>query len=113
VATANDTAAGITVIGQAVAVSENDPTVAGFDSYTDTLTSGVVKISNQLLQDSEFDLDSWIQSTFGTRYYRGLRSDDCAGQQQQHRGTRLYVGCDLCQRHCHRIPRPGDAARFA
>ena len=72
VATANDTAAGMTVIGQAVAVSENDPAVAGFDSYTDTLTSGVVKISNQLLQDSEFDLDSWIQSTFGTRYYRGL-----------------------------------------
>lgn len=72
VATANDTTAGMTVIGQAVAVSENDPAVAGFTSNTDTLTSGVVKISNQLLQDAEFDLDSWIQTTFGTRYYRGL-----------------------------------------
>lgn len=72
VATANDTSAGMTVIGQAVAVTENDPAVAGFNSYTDTLTSGVVKISNQLLQDAEFDLDAWIQSTFGTRYYRGL-----------------------------------------
>ena len=72
VATANDTTQGMTVIGQAVAVSENDPALAGFTSNTDTLTSGVVRISAQLLQDSEFDLDSWIQTTFGTRYYRGL-----------------------------------------
>jgi HK97 family phage major capsid protein len=72
VATANDTTKGMTVIGEATAASENDPAFAGFDSYTDTLTSGVVRISNQLLQDSEFDLESWIQATFGTRYYRGL-----------------------------------------
>lgn len=72
VATANDTTKGMTVIGEATAVSENDPAFAGFTSNTDTLTSGVVKISNQLLQDAEFDLDSWIQNTFGTRYYRGL-----------------------------------------
>lgn len=72
IATANDTTQGMTVIGQATGVSENDPALSGFDSYTDTLTSGVVKISAQLLQDSEFDLDSWIQTTFGTRYYRGL-----------------------------------------
>jgi HK97 family phage major capsid protein len=72
VATANDTTQGMTVIGQAVEASENDPAFAGFTSNTDTLTSGLVKISNQLLQDAEFDLDSWIQTTFGTRYYRGL-----------------------------------------
>lgn len=35
---------GMTVIGQAVAVSENDPSFAGFTSNTDTLTSGVVAV---------------------------------------------------------------------
>lgn len=72
VATSNDTNQGMTVIGQAVAVSENDPTFAGFTSNTDTLTSGLIRISAQLVEDSEFDLDSYIQSAFGTRYYRGL-----------------------------------------
>ena len=72
VATANDTTKTLSVIGEATAVSENDPVFAGFTSNTDTLTSGVVKISNQLLQDAEFDLDTWLQTTFGTRYYRGL-----------------------------------------
>jgi len=54
------------------AVTENDPTVAGFQSFTDTATSGLVSISNQLLQDSQFDLDSWIQNKLAGRYYRGF-----------------------------------------
>jgi HK97 family phage major capsid protein len=49
VATENDTAQGLTLVGEAVAAVETDPTVAGQTSYTDTLTSGVVRISNQLL----------------------------------------------------------------
>jgi HK97 family phage major capsid protein len=72
VATANDTTKGMTVIGEATAVSENDPAFAQQTSAVDTLTSGVVKISNQLLQDSEFDIENWLASAFGTRYYRGL-----------------------------------------
>jgi HK97 family phage major capsid protein len=72
VATDNDTAQGLTLVGEAVAAVETDPTVAGFTSNTDTATSGVVKISNQLLQDSEFDLEAWISQKFSTRYYRGL-----------------------------------------
>jgi|ERR1035437_991377 HK97 family phage major capsid protein len=72
VAADNDTAQGLTLVGEAVAAVETDPTVSGQTSYTDTLTSGLVKISNQLLADAEFDLDSWIQNKFGLRYYRGL-----------------------------------------
>jgi HK97 family phage major capsid protein len=72
VATENDTAQGLTLISEATTVTENDPTVAGFQSFTDTATSGLVSISNQLLQDSQFDLDSWIQAKLAGRYYRGL-----------------------------------------
>jgi HK97 family phage major capsid protein len=72
VATENDTANGLTLISEATAVTELDPTVAGFQSLTDTATSGLVSISNQLLQDSQFDLDSWIQNKLAARYYRGF-----------------------------------------
>jgi HK97 family phage major capsid protein len=77
VATANDTGNDLSVLGapsggnMAVA-GEVDPTFANTTSYVDTLTSGVIKVSNQLLQDSEFDMDSWIQQAFGTRLARGL-----------------------------------------
>jgi HK97 family phage major capsid protein len=42
VATENDTANGLTLISEATAVTETDPTVAGFQSFTDTATSGLV-----------------------------------------------------------------------
>jgi HK97 family phage major capsid protein len=72
VATENDTSQGLTLISEATAVTENDPAVGGFQSFTDTASSGLVSISNQLLQDSQFDLDSWIQAKLAGRYYRGL-----------------------------------------
>lgn len=72
VALADDTANSMTVIGEAVAVSEVDPLVSGFTSYTDELTTGLVKVSNSLLQDSAFDVDAFIQNTFAARYYKGL-----------------------------------------
>jgi HK97 family phage major capsid protein len=72
VALADDTEQSLTVIGEATAVSENDPNLAGLTSYTDELTTGLVKISNSLLTDSAFDVDNFIQSIFGQRYYRGL-----------------------------------------
>lgn len=72
VASANDTGNDLAVLGQTVAAVETDPTFASTTSYVDTLTSGVIKVSNQLLQDSEFDLDSWISNAFGVRLARGL-----------------------------------------
>jgi HK97 family phage major capsid protein len=79
VATENDTARGLTLISEATAVVENDPTIAGFQSFTDTATSGLVAISNQLLQDSQFDLNSWIQDKLAAAYYRGLNTWISAG----------------------------------
>jgi HK97 family phage major capsid protein len=72
VALENDTANGLTLVSEAVAVTELDPSVSGFQSFTDTATSGLVAISNQLLQDAQFDLDSWIQNKLAGRYYRGF-----------------------------------------
>ena len=69
---ANDTGNSVTVIGQGAANSEVDPTFVSLTSLVDTLTSGTVTISNELLQDSAFDLASWIQTQFGTRLARGL-----------------------------------------
>jgi HK97 family phage major capsid protein len=72
VALENDTANGLTLVSEATAVTENDPTVSGSVSLTDTATSGLVSISNQLLQDSQFNLDDWIQNKLAGRYYRGF-----------------------------------------
>ncbi|MBB5056068.1 HK97 family phage major capsid protein [Granulicella aggregans] len=72
VSLADDTAQGLTVIGEAIAVTENDPNLSGFTSNVDELTTGLVKVSNSLLQDSAFDVDDFIQNTFAARYYKGL-----------------------------------------
>jgi len=72
VATANDTGNDLTVLGQTVAATEVDPSFASTTSYVDTLTSGVVKVSNQLLQDSVFDIENWLSNAFGVRLARGL-----------------------------------------
>jgi HK97 family phage major capsid protein len=72
VALSNDTGNGLVVVGQAETAPEVDPTFSTFQSNTDLLSSGVVKITNQLLQDSEFNLANWIDTALATRYYRGL-----------------------------------------
>lgn len=72
VALADDTSQGLTVIGEAVAATENDPGLSGFTSNTDVLTTGIVKVSNSLLTDSAFSVDEFIQNTFAARYYKGL-----------------------------------------
>ncbi len=46
--------------------------LSGFTSNVDELTTGLVKVSNSLLQDSAFDVDDFIQNTFAARYFKGL-----------------------------------------
>ncbi|RRA48995.1 phage major capsid protein [Acidipila sp. EB88] len=72
VALVNDVANVSTVIGEAVQVSEVDPAFSGFINNVDFMTTGVIKVSLAELQDSAFDLDSWIRSAFGKRIARGL-----------------------------------------
>jgi HK97 family phage major capsid protein len=71
-ATENDTANSISVLGEATAISEVDPTFATGLLSTDTLVSGLVKISWQELADSYFDLESYLKTKFGQRFGRGL-----------------------------------------
>jgi HK97 family phage major capsid protein len=72
VALASDVAQMVTVIPEATAAVENDPGLSGFVSSTDELTTGLIRVSNQLLQDSAFDVDAFISEMFAARYYRGL-----------------------------------------
>jgi HK97 family phage major capsid protein len=72
IAFANDTANGLTVLGEAVAPSETEPAFAGAIVNTDFLTTGVIKVTLPELQDSAFDIDSFIRKNFGKRYSRGL-----------------------------------------
>jgi HK97 family phage major capsid protein len=75
----DDTANGLTVLGEGVAASDADPALDGALLNTDWLTTGVVKISMPLLADSSFDVENWLKTAFGKRYYRGLAALITAG----------------------------------
>jgi HK97 family phage major capsid protein len=73
----NDVSSVSTVIGESVTgtpviAPELDPTFAGFINNVSFMSTGEVKISLAELQDSYFDLDSWIRTAFGKRMARGL-----------------------------------------
>ena len=71
---ANDTANGLTLLGTegSTSPSETDPTFVSKILGVDTVTGGLVKVSFQEIQDSSFDLDTFIRQHFTTRYARGL-----------------------------------------
>lgn len=69
---ANDTSNGLVLVGQAASSNtETDPGLTSVVSNTDTATSNVVKISNELLQDSYFDVSAWLNDVLATRFRRG------------------------------------------
>jgi len=70
----NDTANGLTLLGTEGSSSpaETDPAFQSQISGVDTVTGGLVKVSFQELEDSSFDLDSFLRSKFAIRYARGL-----------------------------------------
>ena len=72
--TVSDVANVMTVLGEGTTdATEVDPTsITGAIINTDFCTTGVILISLPELQDSQFDLDSWIKSAFGKRYFRGM-----------------------------------------
>jgi HK97 family phage major capsid protein len=74
IAFVNDTGNEVTVLGEATTVTEVDPTFNGVISSTDKVTTGIIKVTLEELQDSAFDLDSWIRDAFGKRYWRGVSS---------------------------------------
>lgn len=68
----DDTANGLVLQQELVPATEVDIPVSGAMSYVDNLSTGMVTVSNQLLNDSLFSVDEFITSKFGRRYASGL-----------------------------------------
>jgi HK97 family phage major capsid protein len=66
------TVIGESVTGTPVVVPEADPAFTGFINNVSFMSTGEIKISLAELEDSYFDLDSWIRNAFGKRVARGL-----------------------------------------
>jgi HK97 family phage major capsid protein len=73
-ATVNDTANGLTVVGEGSGPSETDPTTATGTISSDLLTTGAVRVSLAQLQDSYFDIEAFLKNDIGIRYARGLNA---------------------------------------
>ena len=68
----NDTAQAATIVSEAGSVSESDTTSAHVLLSSYKLSSGLVKASVELIQDSAFDISDYLAKRFGERYGRGL-----------------------------------------
>jgi HK97 family phage major capsid protein len=68
----DDTANDLTEIAELVDASETDPAFSSVTSTVDDLTSGVVVVSNQLLQDAAYSVSDMITEIFDTRVLNGL-----------------------------------------
>jgi HK97 family phage major capsid protein len=68
----NDTGSTISLITTqgTSATTSTDPTVSSVPSNTDTAQT-LLKISNELLQDSYFDLENWVRTKLNVRWSRG------------------------------------------
>ena len=75
----NDTSNGLSAWGEDTAASEADPTLSTVTSNTDKYTTGVILVTLEELEDSYFDLDSFIKDAFGQRLYRGLAKNISQG----------------------------------
>lgn len=72
----NDTVNSLTLMASEGTTSpaETDPQFFSKVIGVDTVTGGLVKVSFQELEDSSFDLATWLRSAFSTRYGRGLEA---------------------------------------
>lgn len=73
--TSNDTNQVATVINESTETTEQDGNSTShvvFGAYK--LKSGLIKASNELLQDSSIDIDSWLADRFAERFGRGQES---------------------------------------
>jgi HK97 family phage major capsid protein len=68
----NDTTAGLSVWGEDTAATEVDPILSSSTSNTTKYNTGVVLVTLEELQDSYFDIDSFLRDLMGQRLYRGL-----------------------------------------
>ena len=62
----------VTLATEITAVTETDGALSGGISYVDDLSAGLVRVSNNLLNDSSFSISDWLSETFLARYLRGM-----------------------------------------
>lgn len=72
--TANDTAVSAVIVGEGQQVADVDLTVANIILNAWKFSTDMVKVSLELLQDSFFDLESYLQGRFAERLGRGLNT---------------------------------------
>jgi HK97 family phage major capsid protein len=77
--TANDVSQQSVVLTEAAQVSESDMVFGQVTISVDEFTTGLVKVSNQLLQDSAFDLGAFVRDSFAVRAARGINTAITAG----------------------------------
>src|SRR4029077_668673 len=68
----DDTSNSAVVVDEANTINESDVTANHVKLASYKLSSGVVKASIELLQDSAIDIEGWLAEPFGIRYGRGL-----------------------------------------
>lgn len=72
--TSNDTNQAATIVGEAQTTTEQDVTASQINFGAYKFSSGLVKASLELLQDSAFDLEAWLAQRFAERWGRGLEA---------------------------------------
>jgi HK97 family phage major capsid protein len=70
----DDTAQSAVIVNEAGTINESDVTASQINLAAFKLSSGVVKASIELIQDSGIDLEQWLADRFGVRYGRGLEA---------------------------------------
>ena len=70
----DDTAEECTIVGEGADVNESDVAANHVILAAYKTTSGVVKASIELLQDSSIDIEGWLAERFGERYGRGYEN---------------------------------------
>jgi HK97 family phage major capsid protein len=68
----NDCANGLVAVSAGTDAAEVDPAVTSETLSVYPYTTGVVRVSLDVLNSSGFDVDSWVKDRFGVRYFRGL-----------------------------------------
>ncbi|HET9733182.1 MAG TPA: phage major capsid protein [Acidimicrobiales bacterium] len=68
----DDTANAGSILGEATQVAELDLTIGTRTLGAYTYTSGLIRVSNQLLEDSAFDLGTWFNTRLSVRIARAI-----------------------------------------
>jgi HK97 family phage major capsid protein len=77
--TVDDTSVSGAILSEATAPSVSDMTFAAVNLNAYNYSSGIVKVSRQLLQDGAFNLDAFLVDALGGRIARGTNADFTTG----------------------------------